>query len=156
MNNIKYYNDSLAYDFEMFMPKQNKNAEQQNNIVVMPKAARKTKARRKAAARRLSPAVSVILATIVALSAVCANLAIRLKINEVKAEINDVKSAIAELDSEKTVLEVELERRISYANLEVEAMQLGMKKPDKDDVTYIKVNDSNACKIADGTLLKAE
>lgn len=21
MNNIKYYNDSLAYDFEMFMPK---------------------------------------------------------------------------------------------------------------------------------------
>ena len=68
----------------------------------------------------------------------------------------DVKSAIAELDSERTVLEVELERRISYANLEVEAMQLGMKKPDKDDVTYIKVNDSNACKIADGTLLKAE
>ena len=46
MNNIKYYNDSLAYDFEMFMPKQNKNAEQQNNIVVMPKTARKTKARK--------------------------------------------------------------------------------------------------------------
>ena len=156
MNNIKYYNDSLAYDFEMFMPKQNQNAEQQNNIVVMPKTARKTKARRKAAARRLSPAVSAIMVAVVVLSAVCANLAIRLKINEVKAEINDVKSAIAELDSEKTVLEVELERRISYANLEVEAMQLGMKKPDKDDVTYIRVNDSNACKTSDGTLLKAE
>ena len=156
MNNIKYYNDSLAYDFETFMPKQNKNAEQQNNIVVMPKAARKTKARRKAAARRLSPAVSVILATIVALSAVCANLAIRLKINEVKAEINDVKSAIAELDSEKTALEMEYEKRISYANLETQAVELGMKKPSKDDVTYIKVNSKNAARTADGRLITAE
>ena len=156
MNNTKYYNDSLAYDFEMFMPKPEKKSEPRDNIVVMPKAAKKAKARRNAAARRLSPAVSVILATLVALSAVCFNLAIRLKINEVKSEINDVKSAIAELDSEKTVLEVELQRRISYANLEIEAMQLGMKKPDKDDVTYIKVNDSNAAKTANGTLLEAE
>lgn len=156
MNNTKYYNDSLAYDFEMFMPKPEKKSEPRDNIVVMPKAAKKAKARRNAAARRLSPTVSVILITVVALSAVCFNLAIRLKINEVKSEINDVKSAIAELDSEKTVLEVELQRRISYANLEIEAMQLGMKKPDKDDVTYIKVNDSNAAKTANGTLLEAE
>ena len=37
MNNIKYYNDSLAYDFEMFMPKEAKKAEPQpkDNIVVM-------------------------------------------------------------------------------------------------------------------------
>ncbi len=156
MNNIKYYNDSLAYDFEMFMPKPAKKAEPQDNIVVMPKARKKARAKRQAAARRLSPAISVILITVIALAAVCMNLGIRLKINEVKAEINDVKSAIAELDSEKTVLEVELQRRISYANLELEAVKLGMKKPDKDDVVYIKVNDCDACVTADGTLLKAE
>lgn len=158
MNNIKYYNDSLAYDFEMFMPKEAKKAEPQpkDNIVVMPKVAKKVKAKRRAAARRLSPAVSVVLITFIVLSAICANLAIRLKINEVESEINDVKAAIAELDSEKTVLEVELQRRISYANLEAEALQLGMKKPDKDDVTYIKVNDTDVAKTADGTLLNAE
>ncbi len=156
MNNIKYYNDSLAYDFEMFMPRPEKKSESQDNIVVMPKAAKKAKARRKAAARRLSPAVSVVMITVIALAAICMNLGIRLKINEVKSEINDVKSAIAELDSEKTVLEVEFQRRISYANLEVEAAKLGMKKPDKENVVYIKVNDSNACITADGTMLKAE
>lgn len=151
MNNIKYYNDSLAYDFERFMPREAKKTEVKDNIVVMPK-----KAKRRAAARQLSPAVSVVMVTLVALCAICCNLSIRLKINEVKAEINDVKAAIAELDSEKTVLEVELQRRISYANLELEAVQLGMKKPDKDDVTYIKVNDTNVAKTADGTLLLAE
>ncbi len=156
MNNIKYYNDSLAYDFEMFAEKPKRKPEPKDNIVVMPKVAKKAKAKRHAAARRLSPAVSMILIAVVALSAICFNLAIRLKINEVKSEINDVKAAIAELDSEKTVLEVELERRISYANLELEAIQLGMKKPDKDDVVYIKVNNENVAKNGDGTLLKAE
>ena len=156
MNNIKYYNDSLAYDFEMFMPKEVKKPQVKDNIVVMPKTAKKVKAKRKAAARHLSPAVSVVMITVIALCAICCNLSIRLKINEVKNEINDVKAAIAELDSEKTVLEVELQRRISYANLELEAVQLGMKKPDKDDVTYIRVNDTNVAKTANGTLLKAE
>ena len=34
MNNMKYYNDSLAYDFEMFMPR---TAEKpRDNIVKMP------------------------------------------------------------------------------------------------------------------------
>ena len=156
MNNIKYYNDSLAYDFEMFMPKPEKKSQPYDNIVVMPKANKKAKAKRQAAARRLSPAVSAIMVMVITLSAICTNLVIRLKINEVKAEINDVKAAIAELDSEKTVLEVELQRRISYANLELEAVQLGMKKPDKEDVTYIKVNNTNTAKNGDGKLLAAE
>ena len=57
---------------------------------------------------------------------------IRLEINEVNSEINDIKAAISELDSEKTSLEVEMQRRISFANLELEATQLGMKKPEKE------------------------
>lgn len=156
MNNIKYYNDSLAYDFEMFMPKEAKKPQPKDNIVVLPKTASKVKAKRKAAARRLSPAFSAIMVAVIALSAICCNLTMRLKINEVESEINDIKAEISELDSEKTALEVEFQRRISYANLEVEAMKLGMKKPDKDDVTYIKVNDANVAKGADGTLIEGE
>lgn len=153
MNNLKYYNDSLAYDFDMFMPKPKKSTDTKDNIVVMPK---KKAAARRSAARRLSPAVSVLLAATAVLAAICGNLALRLKINEVQAEINDMKSAIAELDSEKTVLEVQLERRISYANLESEAIKLGMKKPDKDDIKYIRVNDTDAAKVRDGTILTAK
>ena len=33
MNNMKYYNDSLAYDFEMFMPKTAEEKNSRDNIV---------------------------------------------------------------------------------------------------------------------------
>ena len=156
MNNIKYYNDSLAYDFEMFMPKKAETVREKDNIIVMPKKAVRSKQRRRCAARSLSPSVLVIMGVFFVLAGLCGNIALRLEINEVNDKINDTKKAIAELDSEKTVLEVELQRRISYSNLELEAVQLGMKKPSKDDVTYIKVNDKNAAKTKDGTIVVSE
>lgn len=156
MNNIKYYNDSLAYDFEMFMPKKAETKRENNNIVVMPKKAVRSKSRRRSAARSLSPSVLAIMGVFFILAGLCGNIALRLEINEVNDKINDTKKAIAQLDSEKTVLEVELQRRISYSNLELEAVQLGMKKPTKDDVTYIKVNDKNAAKMKDGTIVTSE
>ena len=44
MNNIKYYNDSLAYDFEMFMPKTADTEKRRDNIVAMPKVTRNERA----------------------------------------------------------------------------------------------------------------
>lgn len=155
MNNLKYYNDSLAYDFDMFMPKTKQN-NTRDNIVVMPKTAQKNKQRSRSAAKSLSPSVTALMCVVFVLAGLCGNIALRLQINEVNAQVNDMKAAIAELDSEKTSLEVELQRRISYANLELEATQLGMKKPSKEDVTYIRVNNKNAAKTADGTILTAE
>lgn len=152
MNNIKYYNDSLAYDFEMFAEKPAKKTEKRDNIVVMPK----TNKRRKAATKVISAPALLLMTAIIVLTGLCGNIALRIKINEVNAEINDIKEAIAELDSEKTELEVEMQRRISYANLELEAVQLGMKKPEKDDVVYIRVNNKDAAKTADGKLMVSE
>ena len=156
MNNLKYYNESLAYDFEMFMPKTAAKPQPKDNIVVMPKVANKAKKRKAAAARALSIPTTLILCTAMVLAGLCGNIALRLEINEVSAEINDVKAAIAELDSEKTSLEVEMQRRISYANLELEAVQLGMKKPEKENVTYIRVNDKNAAVTKDGSFVSEE
>ena len=65
MDNLKYYNDSLAYDFEMFMPKTAPKTNTRDNIVVMPKTAKKTKSRRRAAARSLSPSVAVIMGAVI-------------------------------------------------------------------------------------------
>ncbi len=152
MNNIKYYNDSLAYDFEMFAEKPAKRAEKRDNIVVMPKS----KTRNRAATRVVTAPALLIMTAVIVLAGLCGNIALRIKINEVNAEINNVKAAIAELDSEKTELEVEMQRRISYANLELEAVQLGMKKPEKDDVVYIRVNNKNAAKTSDGKLMVSE
>ena len=64
MDNLKYYNESLAYDFEMFMPKTDAVPEKKDNIVVMPKVASKTKKRRAAATKSLSAPVSLLMCAI--------------------------------------------------------------------------------------------
>ena len=124
MDNLKYYNDSLAYDFEMFMPKEKKQ-NIRDNIVVMPKPSKKAQQRRRVATRALSPTVTAIMCVVFVLAALCGNIALRIKINEVNSEINDMKAAVAELDSEKTALEVEFQRKISYLNLETKAAEIG-------------------------------
>jgi cell division protein FtsL len=154
MDNLKYYNDSLAYDFEMFAPKTKSAPNNRNNIVVMP--GNSTKAKRKAATKRLSAPISLIMCAIFVLAGLCGNIALRLEINEVNSQINDIKSQIAELDSEKTSLTVEMQRRLSFANLEFEAVQLGMVKPDKENVIYIRVNDKNAAVTSDGSFVDEE
>ena len=156
MNNIKYYNDSLAYDFEMFAPKTAPKNNQRDNIVVMPRANKKARSRKRSATKAVSAPALLVLTALIVLSGLCGNIALRLKINEVNSQINDVRAAIAEADSEKTALEVEMQRRISYANFELEATQLGMQKPEKENVVYIRVNDKDTAKMADGTIVVSE
>ena len=156
MDNLKYYNDSLAYDFEMFAPRTASKPKKADNIVVMPKVANRNKKRSAAATKALNRPVMAIMCAVFVLAGLCGNIALRLEINEVNSEINDTKAIISELDSERTSLEVEMQRRISYANLELEAVQLGMIKPDKEKVTYIRVNDKNAAKTKDGVLMSEQ
>ena len=80
----------------------------------------------------------------------------RIKINEVNSEIGEVRAAITELESEKTSLEVEMQRRISFANLELEATQLGMRKMEKSNVKYIRINDKDKAVRADGSEVTAK
>lgn len=156
MNNMKYYNDSLAYDFEMFMPKTAERDKARDNIVVMPKAAERTKKRTRAAAKSLSSPMLLIMTVVFILAGLCGNIALRIQINEVNSKINEMKSSINELDSVKTSLEVEMQRRISYSNLELEATQLGMRKMEKDNVKYIRVNDKDKAVTANGETVTAE
>lgn len=156
MDNMKYYNDSLAYDFEMFMPRTAERDKTRDNIVVMPKTAERTRKRTRAAAKSLSSPMLLIMTAVFILAGLCGNIALRIKINEVNSEINEVKSAITELDSEKTSLEVEMQRRISYSNLELEATQLGMRKMEKSNVKYIRVNDKDKAVTANGETVTAK
>ena len=153
MDNMKYYNDSLAYDFEMFAAKPAKKTEERDNVVTLPKRNTKKRVR---AAKRLSPAMMAVLIMVVVLAAMCANISLRLKINEVSAQITTIKQEINEKKSEKIALEMEMQKRISYDNLELEASQLGMRKMEKDDVVYITVNQKNTAKTVDGKLDMAE
>ena len=151
MDNLKYYNDSLAYDFNLFAPKE-KPEENSDNIIKMP--AKKT--RSKAKAKRLSiSAVSVIMAAFMVM-AVCGNIFLRVCITETSSKINDINTEIAELDAEITKLNVQFENKISYTNLEKAASEIGMKKMDKSQVVYMRVNSNNAAMTASGEKLVSE
>ena len=153
MNNVKYYNDSLAYDFEMFMPHTKAQPRKEDNIVKLPRERMKVAARKRAATRHLTASAFAVLTTVVILAALCGNIFLRLKINEVNSDINTVKSRIEAVKSEKTALEVKIEREISFSNIELEATQLGMKKMDKNQVKYIRVKEKNTAVTKNGETL---
>ena len=153
MNNVKYYNDSLAYDFEMFMPRTNTAARNEDNIVKLPRERVKIASRKKAATRHLTASAFAVLTSVLILAALCGNIFLRLKINEVNSDISSVKSQIEAVKSEKTALAVKVEREISFSNIELEATQLGMKKMDKSQVKYIRVNAKNTAVTENGETL---
>ncbi len=157
INNSKYYNDSLAYDFELFMPK-TKTEPTPATIVKMPakrvkKAGAKAKAR---ASRRVSSVASIIMIVAFMVGVVCANIALRVEISELNSDIIDAKSQLAAVSGEQTRLNVEVERMVSYENLEEAAKNLGMKKTDRDQIIYIKINDTNKAVDSEGNILTAE
>lgn len=154
MDNVKYYNDSLAYDFEMFMPRvKTVSANKNDNIVRLPQTVKKSKIRKKTATRRLTASAFAVLTSVIILAALCGNIFLRLRINEVNSEINSIKSEIDAARSEKTSMSVKIEREISFSNIELEATELGMQKMDKGQVKYIRVNDKNTAVTKDGKTL---
>ncbi len=155
INNSKYYNDSLAYDFELFMPKPKK---QPAEVVKMPqKKIKKAQAKTKAKARRqVSGVVTLVLLAAFMVGIVCVNIAIRVEITEVNSDIVEAKNRYAAISGEETRLDVEFERMVSYDNLEETAKQLGMKKTDKNQIVYITVNDSDKAVDKEGNVLTAE
>lgn len=148
MDNLKYYNDSLAYDFEMFMPRKEEPV-RKDNIVKLPRTKQQSRAKKRAV-KRVSTSAFAVMTTVFIVVSMCLNIFLRLQINEVNSEINDINTQKKALISEKTSLEVELERLISYSNIEVEAAEIGMQKMDKSQVKYIRVNDKNTAITQDG------
>ncbi len=144
MNNMKYYNDSLAYDFERFMPRERKES---NNIVKLPEAKRSPRQRKETL--RVSAFATVAFAAIFMLAALCGNIFLRIQINEVNSKLNSAKSELNALQSETTALQVEVDRKISYSNIEEAAAKLGMVKCDREQVRYITVNDKDAALVDD-------
>lgn len=135
MDNSKYYNDCLAYDFEMFAERPKKKTAPDNIIKISPKTRPKTKTSSGAIFK------ACVIASI--LFFCFANIQMRILINETNSNISQVKSEIRELQAEKTALEMKLEKEISLDNLEKSALEMGMCKPNKSQINYIRVYDKN-------------
>lgn len=148
MDNLKYYNDSFAYDYDIFAPKA---SPKKADILKYPENNTNSKKRKSAVGVKSQYLRKSIMAFMI-LAAVCGSLVLRAEISSIKSEINSVNKEIVELESEATRLNVELERKISLANLEQAATDLGMKKCEKSQVTYIKTNQLDTAVNADGKL----
>lgn len=146
MDNLKYYNDSFAYDYDIFAPK---IREKKADILEYPKENKKTAKR---SARVGNGYISKAIVAVMILAAVCGSLYLRAEISSLKSQINGVKKEIVELESEVTRLNVEVERKISLTNLEQAAKELGMQKCEKNQVTYIKTNEFDTAENAEGKL----
>lgn len=132
MNNMKYCNDSLAHDFDMFMPREKK----QNHVVVeLPKKS-KQKPKAKSSAKVSSKLFSIIV-TVFLVGAAFGCLFLHAEISKVSNELNAVETETIKLKSEQTRLNVILEKKTSVGNLENQAKKLGMQKQEKTQVNYI-------------------
>ena len=148
MDNLKYYNDSFAYDYAIFTPSVKKKAEIHEYPDTKCKVNVKAKARHKKNALLTR---NIVISALVVVS-VCLSLFLRAEICSLRSEINEIDSAITELESESTRLSVELERKISVTNLEQAAIELGMQKLEKSQVTYIQTNNIDTAENSDGEL----
>ncbi len=148
MDNLKYYNDSFAYNYDIFAPSQKKKAEIHEYPVENTKTSSKAKQER---ADRAILVRNLVISALVVIS-VCASLFLRAEISSMKTEINAINDEIVELESESTRLSVEMERKISVTNLEAAAVELGMQKCEKSQVTYIQTNNIDTADAEDGQL----
>lgn len=153
MNNAKYYNDSLAYDFELFMPKTQHSPHAE--IVKMPKK-KVNKAARRQAGREVSKTAAIILIGVFLVSTILAGIALRVEISEVNSDIIKAKHELAALSGEETRIDMEFEQMMSYRNIEEAAKALGMRKMDKSQIVYIRVNDTNKAIDSNGNVLTAD
>ena len=151
MDNLKYYNDSFAYNYDHFVSQPKKKAE----IHDYPAASAKKKTKSKADRARVHLARNIIISGLVII-AVCASLFLRAEISSMNAEINSINEQIVELESVATRLEVELERKVSIINLEESAIELGMQKCEKSQVTYINTNNIDTAQNSDGELTSGQ
>ena len=152
MDNYKYYTGSLAHDYSMFMPKEREEPKKAD-VIKHPNAKRKSAQNTKAVTRSISSTISAVAVCTFVVAMVCANIYIRAEITSVQSQISDVKSEILELESERTRINCEIERQISYKNLEQSAEELGMQKKERSQIVYIKTNTGNAAQDGKGDLL---
>lgn len=118
-----------------------------NTIPNREKAAQiKTLPRKRAKTRNLSAFSKILVAGIIVFM-LCFNLGLRVKINNVKNEISTVEQEIEKLESEAIRLEMKLENKISYDNIEEVAQKMGMQKIDKEQIHYIDTTENDTVEI---------
>ena len=152
MNNLKYYEDSLAYDFSMFAPAEKTAPSKKGKIIDIPEEQKKRAMRRKKAASGLSGKISVILVTVFIIGMLSGNIFLRSQISETEQKIAKMENQISLAESKLASVKFKMEQKLSYNNLEEAATALGMRKLSKSQIVYIRTNQENKAVLGEGEL----
>lgn len=152
MNNLKYYEDSLAYDFSMFAPAEKVSVKKNNNVIEIPETQRRRSRSRRLAASRVSGKVTAVLVTVFVVAMLGGTVFLRSQITETEQKIAKVNEQIGVSDSKLKSINFEMEQKLSYKNLENAAMALGMRKMEKNQIIYIRTNQENKVVLGDEAL----
>lgn len=160
MNNTKYYTNNLAYDFDMFLPKEKRQEDLPgdkvpDNIVRMPTISGKAGALRREKTAKKNRVFAIVTSALL-IAMVCCSIFIRAQVTEVDTQITSAKKQLSELQSEGTSLEMKLEEKISFTNIEQAAEALGMQKKDKSQVTYIQTGGTSWAEVVGDQTQTAE
>ncbi len=149
----KYYVDSFAYDYDMFMPHEKK----QSNVVELNRGKATSKSKRPSKRPFSVNSLVKIAFTVVMLALIVGNIYLRVQVTEVTTEINKVQVQYDRAMSQNVSLEMQLESSISYKNLEESARALGMQKAEPHQINYINSVDSDKVEVSNGrTLVTAD
>ena len=147
----KYYVDSFAYDYDMFMPHEKK----QNNVVEINRKRSNNAAPRRNSKPRAFSAGSLVKVAFVAvmLGLIVGNIYLRGQVTEVTSKINKVQTEYNRALAENVSLEMQLESSVSYKNLVQSAKSLGMQKAEPYQINYINSVGGYKIEITDGNNL---
>ncbi|MBO5231183.1 MAG: hypothetical protein J6B88_01035 [Clostridia bacterium] len=152
MNNLKYYEDSLAYDFSMFAPAEKITPSKKGKIIDIPEEQKKRAIRRRRAASGLSGKISAILATVFIIGMLTGNIFLRSQITETEQKITQMEAQISLAESKLASVNFKMEQKLSYNNLEEAATALGMRKLSKSQIVYIRTNQENKAVLGEDAL----
>ncbi len=136
MDNSRYYTSVASYDYSLFesdgsAARDIRRTERRAEIRKMPirKQSRKPKKSRVAA---------TVFAVVFLFAIISAEIYLRAEITGVKEETDETIKVIRELDSRETGLEMQIEQRTAYENLREKAEELGLQKPERDQIIYLE------------------
>jgi len=131
------YRDSTAYDFERFAPKK-------KEVIELPVERRATKSSASVLPRgRLVTMVGVVIVLLL----IIAQLHCLLQTSETSDQISQTQKNIEILKSENTRLQVELDGKVSFTNMEAAAKEMGMKKITVAQTEYINLCDEDTAEV---------
>lgn len=135
----------VAYDLERFAVREKETPAKRPQVRI----AKKERSRRR---RQTMRTASVVFMVIVVLGLVCGVIYTQARVAELQSQIASEKNQLAEQQSLNAYLNFQMESSTNMGVVEERAIQLGMRRVDPSQITYIRVEDNTEVQVRESPL----